>query len=150
MPQQDHQSQPPLLTGAQCRSSVGLNRACASPPGHPTDPPGGALTEGAAEHPPAPPQIRRALLHAPSTAPLHLQLHTSPAATAPEHPRAPLLAKPQPREKYSAFQVKILKSSSQVGSPDGFLCILKAQPAPVPGRARERETELTLLLFIGL
>lgn len=41
MPQQDHQSQPPLLTGAQWRSSVGLNRACASPPRPPHGSPGG-------------------------------------------------------------------------------------------------------------
>lgn len=80
----------------------------------------------------------------PSTAPLHLQLHRSPAATAPQHPHTLLLEKAQPREKYPTLQVKILKSSSQAGSPDGFLCILKAQPAPVPGM------ELTLLLFIGL
>lgn len=82
------------------------------------------------------PQTCQALSHPPSTAPL--QLHT-PCSHRSEHPHAPLLAKPQPREKYSTFQVKILKSSSQVGSPDGFLCILKAQPAPVPGLTRERQ-----------
>lgn len=61
---------------------------------------------GAAEHPPAPPQTCHELSHTPSTAPLHQQVLTSPAATTPEHPHGLLLAKPQPRDKYSAFPVK--------------------------------------------
>lgn len=106
---------------------MGLNRACADPQLSHRSPGGAALMDGAAEHPQPLPKPTKCCHTHPA------QLHTSPAATAPEHPHALLLEKPQPREKYSTFQVRILKSSSQAGSPDGFLCMLKAQPAPVPG-----------------